>query len=240
MGLTNQKFSPHLSFSTYSLTFALASHHLVDGWDKDVIAEDHHMWCKCFFASIWDQLAGDNGKVSGSANVKPMLQLSPVYLPAVSYLVQSDDGWLASIKARFTQARRHSQGLAELCYVLLQYVHLLKSDRLGCLAPSAHVRILSVAGKMVAVHIIASLHSLSVLVATLLVICGVLRWMFSQGIVEALQILAAHGLNRALSLQSLEGVKWALYAIFGAMPFQMILMPAVTYFIVKDTLEGKM
>mmetsp|Transcript_81976 Transcript_81976/g.248591 ORF Transcript_81976/g.248591 Transcript_81976/m.248591 type:complete len:623 (-) Transcript_81976:159-2027(-) len=244
-GLANQKFAPHMAYSAYTCTFALASHHLINGWDRDVIAEDHHMFCKCYFASVWEQLEtlGSNGAgASGAsaADVKPMLRLSPVYLPALSYLVQSDDGWLASLAARFTQARRHSQGLAELSYVVLQHIQIVKADRLGRIRLSTHARILSLAGKMAAVHIIASLHSMATILATLLVVLGALQWVFTLGVDGLLQTLTARGLEGVLSLQSLEGVKWSLCTIFGAIPPLGIMLSLVAYMVVKDTLEGKL
>ena len=27
-----------------------------DGWDADVIAEDHHMFIKCMFGSYWEEI----------------------------------------------------------------------------------------------------------------------------------------------------------------------------------------
>lgn len=52
-GVTNQLFGSHMSYSAYTMTLAMATHRLVGGWDKDVIAEDHHMFCKCYCAAIW-------------------------------------------------------------------------------------------------------------------------------------------------------------------------------------------
>jgi len=223
-GMTNQSFSPAFCYSTYTFTFALASHHLVDGWDRDVIAEDHHMWCKCYFASIWEQLAASG--TQATAEVTSKVQLSPVYLPAISYLVESDDGWFASIKARFQQARRHSQGLAELSYVLLQYAHVLTSER-GRLATRAHWRIVSILGKMCAVHIIASLHSLSVILATIAVLGGGLQWVAIHGIDGIMRTFTDHGIVQ-------------ICAIFMPIPGMSMAMHLMTYLVVKDVLEGKL
>lgn len=43
-------------FSSYSVPLLLAENRFVRGWDADVIAEDHHMFMKCWSASFWDQL----------------------------------------------------------------------------------------------------------------------------------------------------------------------------------------
>eukprot|EP00933_Yihiella_yeosuensis_P009428 TRINITY_DN11533_c0_g2_i1.p1 TRINITY_DN11533_c0_g2~~TRINITY_DN11533_c0_g2_i1.p1 ORF type:complete len:670 (+),score=134.58 TRINITY_DN11533_c0_g2_i1:81-2090(+) len=242
-GLTNQKFSPHFSFSTYSFTLALASHPLVDGWDRDVIAEDHHMFCKCYFASIWEQLQVRETGTSSSSRALPVksdLELRPVYLPAISYLVEDDAGWLASIHARFVQARRHSQGLAELSYVFLQHAHLLMSKEAGHLAWSTHARILGVAGKMSSVHIIANMHSLAFMMAVAMLVPNAIAWLLSQGLEEVVQALANQGLAGLLSLQSLGGVQWVLCAIFGPIPPMGMMMTAVTYLVVLDTLEGRL
>merc|ERR1719162_2340111 len=90
-GLANQHFGTHFCYSAYSLTLAMASHPLVSGWDRDVIAEDHHMFCKCYFASIRDD-ASSSSSSSSSQPLVPKVQLRPVYLPAISYLVESSDG----------------------------------------------------------------------------------------------------------------------------------------------------
>jgi len=246
-GLANQNFAPHLCYSSYTITYALASHHLIDGWDRDVIAEDHHMFCKCFFASIWEQLeaqhileskeAGNSG--ASTSGVKPMMQLTPVFLPATSYLVQSD-GWLSSIMARFTQARRHAQGLAELSYVLLQHFHLLRTERTSRLALFTHTRIAGIAGKMSAVHIIAPFHCLAVILATSLLVEQTFRWILSLGISGVLQTLTERGLEGWLAMKSLDGVKWALCAVFGALPPMGIMLTGLSYVVVKDLLEGKL
>ena len=50
---------PHLCFSCYSLPFALADHEFVQGWDTDLIAEDHHMFIKCMAAHFWARVDAD-------------------------------------------------------------------------------------------------------------------------------------------------------------------------------------
>merc|ERR1719158_229931 len=106
----------------------------------------------------------------------PKVQLRPVYLPAISYLVESSDGWLASIHARFQQARRHSQGIAELSYVLLQYAHLLRETGIRRLPVSTHGKILGIAAKMGTVHIVNQVQALALVFAMLLLVPGALSW----------------------------------------------------------------
>merc|ERR1711957_518998 len=111
--LGTQFFFPAFAYSAYTLTLALASGPEVDGWDVDVIAEDHHMWCKCFFAALWEQAhelkmgSKSNDNNSSTGVIVPKLKVVPIFLPAISFAVESPDGQLASVRARFHQARRH-------------------------------------------------------------------------------------------------------------------------------------
>jgi len=43
-----------------------------------------------------------------------------------------------------------------------------------------------------------------------------------------------------LSLQNLSGISWALCAIFGPIPPMGMMMSAVTYLVVLDTIEGRL
>jgi len=239
-GLANQQFSPHFSYSAYSTTLALASHRFVDGWDRDVIAEDHHMFCKCFFASIWDQLEVSERESGSAETVKSRLQLRPVYLPAISFLVESEDGWFASLYARFQQARRHSQGVAELSYVLLQHMHLLMSENAGRLAWSTHARILSIVGKMAGIHIMPHIYALATFMAGAMLVSGAIQWFASHGVHEVCQALAERGIQGLLSLTNLGGLKWILCAIFGPLPPIGMMMSAATYLVILDTVEGRL
>jgi len=242
-GLANQKFSPHFSYSSYSVTLAMASHRFVDGWDRDVIAEDHHMFCKCYFASIWEQLdalrTGIGLQPSATECAASRVRLRPVFLPAISYLVESD-GWLASIHARFVQARRHAQGLAELSYIFLQQAHLLMSGGSRHIASATHVKTWNIAGKMASVHILANMHSLSLILTTILLAVQTLRWLVSQSPQELLSLWSTRGAEGLWSLQSFAGLKWALFAIFGPVPPLSMLMSTTTYIVVRDALEGKL
>jgi len=88
--------------SNYSLTLALAED--VDYWDTnaDSIAEDFHMFLKCFF------------KTDGA------VRLEPIYVPFNMLNLDTGKGAWATFKARFVQAERHYRGVADLAYVLLQ------------------------------------------------------------------------------------------------------------------------
>merc|ERR1719197_2089259 len=68
--LANQLYFPAFAYSSYSMTLALASHPEVDGWDVDVIAEDHHMFCKCYFAALWELAHADKEREKALKDAK--------------------------------------------------------------------------------------------------------------------------------------------------------------------------
>lgn len=147
-GLVSAPFWEHCSFSCYSMTLALGNHPIVDGWDADVIAEDHHMYMKCMFASYWEDIFATR-----TVSKTSKLQLQPVWLPVTSYMVEDSRGWQYSVWARFQQARRHAQGIAELSYCMLQYWSILNEIE-GKMPLRSHIRILGLAFKYMTVHII--------------------------------------------------------------------------------------
>jgi hypothetical protein len=96
--------------SNYSLSFILAER--VGYWDvdADAIGEDMHMWLKCFF------------KTDGHART------APIFVPINLTNVQCE-GYAANIYARYVQAKRHFQGVADLGYTLRHMVACFKSSR---------------------------------------------------------------------------------------------------------------
>jgi len=85
--------------STYSLSMVLAEQ--VGFWDtnKDAVGEDLHMWLKCFF------------KTGGVART------IPIYVPINLTNVQTT-GYMSNIYARWVQAKRHYNGVADVAYSL--------------------------------------------------------------------------------------------------------------------------
>jgi hypothetical protein len=245
-GLANQYFGTHFCYSAYSMSLALASHALVNGWDADVIAEDHHMFCKCYFASIWDSIEANRSAAKGAgkrlAEVVPKTQLRPVFLPAISYLVESTDGWVASVWARFQQARRHSQGIAELSYVLLRYAHLVKETGLLRLPVQTHAKVLGIAVKMGTVHIVNQVQAAALVIATLMLVPGGIRWIYTGGLAATLQLASNTGYFTALcsAMGGLGGLLKYLLAIFGPIPPMGLLMTVTTWLVVMDVLEGRL
>lgn len=234
-GLTNQSIAPAFCYSSYSLTLALANHPLVNGWDRDVIAEDHHMFCKCFFSSI----RGAEGKANVPPSA-PQTRVEPIYLPSTAFLVESDD-YASSCHARFQQACRHSQGVAELSYTCLQYISLIREFGFFSLPRSAHYGSLAIIYKMVAVHMVNQVEAFAVILATAFAIPSFFSWMMAGGISELLGRAAQNGLASALGQQSFGGVaRWSIFSIFGTISPVLLLMICTSYVVLVDLLEGKL
>jgi hypothetical protein len=243
-GLANQKVGHHFCYSSYSTTLALTMHPLVDGWDRDVIAEDHHMFCKGFFAALRE--ASAKTMEHGVPAPKPEVKLQPVFLPALSYLVDAGEsntvsGWFRSCHARFVQARRHSQGIAELSYVILQYVRLVQATGFWNLPFRAHTQVMGIAGKMGMVHIISQVHSFALINTFVYMAIEAIQWAMAGGLLALLGDVAANGASAALASQSLGGIGWTgITAIFGPVPPIAMLMGWVTYTVVLDVVEGRL
>ncbi|CEJ03670.1 hypothetical protein CU097_005003 [Rhizopus azygosporus] len=96
--------------SNYSLSFILAER--VGYWDvdADAIGEDMHMWLKCFF------------KTDGHART------APIYVPINLTNVQCD-GYFANLHARYVQAKRHFQGVADLGYTIRHTLDSFKNRK---------------------------------------------------------------------------------------------------------------
>ena len=111
-----------------------------------------------YFAEVRDSLdvaaAGDC-----SSAIKPKVEHRPIFLPAIPFLVEPIGCWAATV-ARFQEARRHSQGVAELGYVSFQYVRLTGAG-FTRLSIRSHMGIRSIAVKMFIIHIFNSVQPFS-------------------------------------------------------------------------------
>ncbi|KAI8976554.1 glycosyl transferase family group 2-domain-containing protein [Pilobolus umbonatus] len=85
--------------SNYTLSMNLADE--VGYWDTDAdaVGEDMHMWLKCFW------------KTKGEART------APIYVPINLTNVQTT-GYLSNVNARYIQAKRHYNGVADVAYTL--------------------------------------------------------------------------------------------------------------------------
>eukprot|EP00746_Dinoflagellata_sp_MGD_P017947 gnl/MRDRNA2_/MRDRNA2_141482_c0_seq1.p1 gnl/MRDRNA2_/MRDRNA2_141482_c0~~gnl/MRDRNA2_/MRDRNA2_141482_c0_seq1.p1 ORF type:complete len:639 (-),score=80.13 gnl/MRDRNA2_/MRDRNA2_141482_c0_seq1:77-1726(-) len=239
-GLTGQDWlGSHLCYSAYSLTLALANHPLVDGWDTDVIAEDHHMFCKCLFASIRDskgcpEITDKKTDVSKPRQMTSRVKLNPIYLPVVSYMVEDSTGWMASCHARFQQARRHSQGIAELSYTLFQYINLLNSVGFSGLTKRAHKTVISIIIKMSTVHLTNTLHAFAVMLTSHCASMSV--WgMLTRG-----ELFDWMTVTLPAMLSEGNGMYWTAASILGSFLPLSLMMSYTSYQVVKDCVEGRM
>lgn len=98
------RFEFQVPFSTYG--FSLKTLHRIggtgsaaDAQDGDVIAEDHHLFIKGYFA------------------LDGMLRVQPIFLPCLCFAVggEPDSLWV-NLKNRYTQAKRHMFGISEMFY----------------------------------------------------------------------------------------------------------------------------
>ncbi|GAA5807088.1 hypothetical protein MFLAVUS_000438 [Mucor flavus] len=85
--------------SNYSLSMVLADK--VGYWDTDAdaVGEDMHMWLKCFW------------KTQGQ------VRTAPIYVPINLTNVQTKS-YLSNVSARYVQAKRHYNGVADVAYTL--------------------------------------------------------------------------------------------------------------------------
>ncbi len=90
-----------LPISTYSLSLRLADE--VGYWDSDVIADEVHMFLKCFF------------RRGGSVG------LGRMYLPFSAYAVTGDN-FVDACKNRYAQSLRHAWGAKEVGYAMSQII----------------------------------------------------------------------------------------------------------------------
>ncbi len=89
-----------LPLSTYSMSFKLACE--VGYWDGQVIADDVHMFLRCFF--------GLGGKMT----------LEPIFLPCTGNPIHGDTLWQAWVNF-YRQHMRHGWGAEDIGYVLQQW-----------------------------------------------------------------------------------------------------------------------
>ncbi|KAI7907637.1 glycosyl transferase family group 2-domain-containing protein [Cokeromyces recurvatus] len=91
--------------STYSVSWKMADR--VGYWDTDAdaVGEDMHMTLKCLF------------KTEGQA------RMIPIFVPINLTNVQTE-GYVNNLKARFVQAKRHYNGVADVAYTLRHALNL--------------------------------------------------------------------------------------------------------------------
>jgi len=239
--------TPAFAFSSYTVSLALASHSEVDGWDTDVIAEDHHMTCKCFFAALWEQFHDQQqAKYSESRGdrhtevpkILPQLQVKCVPLPSLCYLVESKDGLWASIVARFQQARRHMQGIVEIGYLYLQYFRLIQQAGFANIPAQTHFSVCARVLQLTSIHTMCTAHGLCMIVGVAFrVVPMVLSWMWEGILLERVLALlesayAAAWVNSDVSLRT-------VLVIASEVSLGVWLYILLNTLVVKDLVEGR-
>eukprot|EP00928_Gymnodinium_smaydae_P043672 TRINITY_DN29218_c0_g4_i1.p1 TRINITY_DN29218_c0_g4~~TRINITY_DN29218_c0_g4_i1.p1 ORF type:complete len:709 (-),score=128.10 TRINITY_DN29218_c0_g4_i1:129-2255(-) len=246
--LANQSVFPALAYSAYTMTLALATHPEVDGWDPDVIAEDHHMFCKCYFAALWESAHHAKTSKKGPADsaaleeIVPRVRIQPIFLPAVSYLVESSTYW-SSLTARFQQARRHSQGVVELGYVLLQYLRLVHHTGSFNIPWRTHLSIFSIALKLFTIHIVATMQGLALVLAFVHDIfpwvASVVPWFVSEIMTNGLSLVYNLGGEFWNTWGTLGGAQKALMYSLGQFAGVSNLYNVTCFIVIVDLFSGK-
>lgn len=111
-----------IPFSTYGTTLKTlqlvgGTGNAADAQDGDVIAEDHHLFIKGYFAS------------------DARLRVQPIFLPCLNFAVGGEtQPWCRNIRDRFVQAKRHMFGVSEFIYfvVILFRGKWCRRRRCGC------------------------------------------------------------------------------------------------------------
>eukprot|EP00392_Amoebophrya_sp_AT5.2_P008175 g8194.t1 len=227
-GLVASPVIDHLVFSTYTLTLALANHPLVDGWDSDVIAEDHHMYMKCMCASHWENLLSNES--NRSVRMISRLRIEALYTPVTSYLVEDSRGCLHNIYSRYKQARRHMQGIAELAYLLLQHFSIAQTSREPMPWP-AHLQMLNLIVKYCTVTIFNCVHTLVLHLFAVAAVVWFLTALFQGTLLETAEELNRIRVESAL-INALCVFLQFVTPIFGG------IIVTSNWMGVKDSLEG--
>lgn len=180
-------------------------------------------------ASYWEEIFS----IKKIDNISK-LQLKPVWLPVTSYLAEDPSGeYLASCYARFQQARRHSQGVAELSYILLQWITVWYETH-GKMPLRAHIQIFCMAAKYCTVHI---WNTVTALLYLMISVCS--AFLVMQGILDGSlwqRAIAVYNFDA-----SEEDREMILYLIL-ATPAQLFagsFMIMGCYLVFKDSLEGR-
>ena len=92
----------------------LTCHLLEQSGDSEVVAEDHHMFYKCFSAAMWDRFEVTAPGDCISA-IKPKMVFRPTVLPAISFILGAN-GWRTSTEAKFQQSRRRPSAHTEMFF----------------------------------------------------------------------------------------------------------------------------
>jgi len=155
-----------------------------------------------------------------------------------------DKGYFSSLYARFEQARRHSQGVVELGYVLLQYTRLMGTTGFSGLPMSTHAAIVSIEVKIHTLHITSTAQCFALIVAAISTILpGIVRWVLAGGISAVFEMLfqgSAAQISNTVSnnWDALNFAQQALAASLGQVSGVTVLYSVVCFFVIRDLIDG--
>lgn len=181
-GVTFPIFGCHaMVHSSYTMPLELAR--AADPWDGDGMAEDHHAFLKCFFFRMLKTPQGGCFR---------NLDIRPVFLPVKSTAVANEE-YLQSWVDRWSQAKRHAQGVSELSYALLATYDAFTTQPLNrMLDPRVVFQLSQVFVRLFCMHILPILQGLclGMLTATWFLhhrhidLCPDRLWLFKPGDVD--------------------------------------------------------
>jgi len=139
-----------------------------------------------------------------------------------------------SVQVRFQQARRHSQGIAELSYSFLQYIRLCMTVGFFALPFVTHRGILCIIWKMFTVHITNAVQATSCVLGVLVMIPKIATWALHCGLSAAF----AGGPGFFTSLGASDRVWYAILSMFGPAGPVLMLAGITTFIVIRDNLDG--
>jgi len=146
-GVTSLSFGGHhTTFSGYSLPLQLAMD--AGAWDGDVIAEDAHAFLKCF---LYSSLT--SAKASSGVTAVSQLHVQPMYLPVKATSVAAESYWSTCVN-RWSQAKRHAQGVSELSYALLAIWDALYTLPWRSHSFAFYIQMARVLGRLICTHLL--------------------------------------------------------------------------------------
>jgi hypothetical protein len=129
----------HTPFSSNSMSLVLAL--AVGGWDPDWVSDDWHMMAKCAVMT--------EGRVRCKAIMLPLINLMP-----------EEETYCGTLKARWTQAKRHALGVSEVVYLVTSMFLAVLECGSSSRAIRMIWRLLPLLAKMIEIHMMGALMAI--------------------------------------------------------------------------------
>jgi len=145
----------HTPFSSNSMSLVLAL--AVGGWDPDWVSDDWHMMAKCTVMT--------EGRCRCESIMLPMVNLMP-----------EEDDCCGTMKARWTQVKRHALGVSEVVYLVSSiFLGLIETPTFGRKVRLVW-RTLPLLAKFIEVHFVGSLLAIWPPLTAVLITCTGTFW----------------------------------------------------------------